>query len=84
MCADDGSAERRRAESAADVVVDGHAAAPAAVANAIADLGVEMLVDMCGHAGSADVLEVVARRPARINVAGQRRNQIVLGRSNPH
>ena len=52
------------------VVVDGETATTEEIANAIRDLKVDVLVDMCGHAGSSDVVEIIARRPARIQVAG--------------
>ena len=70
LCADDGSPERRRVEKGCDVVVDGETATTEEIANAIRDLKVDVLVDMCGHAGSSDVVEIIARRPARIQVAG--------------
>ncbi|KAJ8603825.1 hypothetical protein CTAYLR_000257 [Chrysophaeum taylorii] len=70
LCAPDGSAERSRFEAGADLVLEAHAASPAVVAGAVADLSPAALVDMCGFAGSADVLEVVARRPAPVVVAG--------------
>lgn len=70
LCADDGSPERRRVEAGCDVVVEGHASSTEEVANAIADLQVDVLVDMCGHAGSSDVVEILARRPAKVQVAG--------------
>ena len=70
MCAADGSVERERAELSADVVVEGHAASPLAIAAAIRDLDVDVLVDMCGHAGSSDVAQVLAHRPARVQIQG--------------
>ncbi|KAH8097261.1 phosphatase [Aureococcus anophagefferens] len=72
MCAADGSVERERAELSADVVVEGHAASPLAIAAAIRDLKVDVLVDMCGHAGSSDVAQVLAigRRGSRSRALG--------------
>lgn len=70
MCAPDGSAERERFEAAADVVVDAHESSPESVAGAIESLNPVALVDMCGFAGSSDVLDVVARRPAPVIIQG--------------
>ena len=70
LCADDGSPERRRYEAAADVIIDGHDATPLAISRALASMDIDALVDVCGHAGSDAVVEVVAHGPARVSVAG--------------
>ena len=70
MCASDDSGSRRRFENAADIVVDAHEASPEAIANTIKDLDCVALVDLCCHAGSRDVLDVVVRRPAPLIIQG--------------
>ncbi|KAJ1452104.1 hypothetical protein M885DRAFT_528157 [Pelagophyceae sp. CCMP2097] len=79
LCAPDGSAERAAFEAGADAVVDAAGASAADISAFLArgPFDVSVLVDMCGHAGSADVLEVVCgfRRLARQDG----RNPLVVG-----
>lgn len=70
MCAPDGSTERARFEASADVLVEAHSSSAAAIAAVIAELKPVALVDMCGFAGSSEVLDVVSRRPAPLIVQG--------------
>lgn len=70
LCRDDGSAERREFEKGADVVLDVTGATPWEIAAKLRGQGVDVLIDLCGHAGTADVLEIFALRPAVVQING--------------
>jgi predicted O-linked N-acetylglucosamine transferase (SPINDLY family) len=65
---DDGSAMRERLVRAADRFVDLRALDDAAAARAIADLGIDVLVDLNGNTDNAR-MRIVARRPAPVQVS---------------
>ena len=70
MCRDDESAERRGFEEGVDEVVDVTAWEPIDIAAEVRRRGVHVLIDLCGHAGTQNVLEVMALRPAPITING--------------
>lgn len=67
LLGDDGSEHRRRVRAAFERFVDAEDLAPAALAQRIADDGIDILVDLTGYTGQAQT-EVFALRPAPLQV----------------
>jgi protein O-GlcNAc transferase len=67
LSGDDGSEHRKRLRAAFEHFVDAEDLAPAALAQRIADDGIDILVDLTGYTGQART-EVLALRPAPLQV----------------
>lgn len=64
---DDGSRHRRDVEAAADRFLDRADAPPEAIAREVAELGIDVLVDLMGHT-QGERLSLFAHRPAPVQV----------------
>jgi predicted O-linked N-acetylglucosamine transferase (SPINDLY family)/GR25 family glycosyltransferase involved in LPS biosynthesis len=70
LCRNDNSPERTEFEIGTKAVIDVTSWKPRDIAAEIRRQGVHVLVDLCGHAGTTDVTEVLAMRPAALQIQG--------------
>jgi len=70
LCQHDGSSERYAFEQGARAVIDATGWSASAVAAEVRRQGCHVLVDLTGHAGTSRVMEVMALRPAALQIAG--------------
>jgi len=66
--ADDGSAQRKRLVAAFDRFIDAHGSAPAAIAQQLRALEIDLLVDLNGHTRN-DNFDVLSHRPAAMQAS---------------
>lgn len=65
---DDGSPQRRAVEAAADRFLDREKASPQAIAQEVAELGIDIFIDLMGHT-KGERMATFAHRPAPVQVS---------------